>query len=472
MFYSRPAKRRQQNDVELETAPAARTDRGRVPTPADDSGKRTQRLVRPEVSPENLFGEEPSPTEGKAFDDMREPTPADVVPGRVPPRVPNDEAFIPDPRRDQAMPSFDDPLPQEAPPQRTPRYTDQADRYEREKRRREKQNRQGARRSRSTANTSESKWPADDSDDPNGPDSWYRPGQPTSPAILSQSPGAWPQQAPIAYPENVASPMASDAPPMAGAPTYQHVPVNAGEGIYQGVMSGDQLIAAQPASYVAGCPPRQPCDPVMSSSVCCDPTFYLSMFGGWSDLDALDITDSDGLNSQLQVSDGFGLGAAIGQFQGQNLRTEIEFSYRRHQADRLNLVGNPSFPTPLAVDGEIESFSGLANASWEFTGIASDRFAPYVGAGIGFTSVDTDLTQNGSNIISNEGASDSGFAYQFIGGLNYRAAADIEWFVEYRLFKADSLRMETTGVNATPPNGTGSYDYHSDNLFAGLRFRF
>jgi hypothetical protein len=59
-----------------------------------------------------------------------------------------------------------------------------------------------------------------------------------------------------------------------------------------------------------------------------------------------------------------------------------------------------------------------------------------------------------------------------MAGMTYRANSSVDWFAEYRMLKADSLQLETTGVNTSLPNGSGGFNYESGTVLSGLRFKF
>ncbi len=164
---------------------------------------------------------------------------------------------------------------------------------------------------------------------------------------------------------------------------------------------------------------------------------------------------------------GGGFGVALGQLHGRNLRSDLEFTYRSHGIVGTELVDvDPSENRDL--DGSLQSYSGMANLYWEFVSFPKPCFKPYVGAGIGFVGVEADLrTPNGSTILAQPVDNDTSFAYQFMGGVNYKACRNLDLFIEYRLFKTDSIRIDTM-----PGWGGGKFDYATDNLFAGLRWRF
>jgi opacity protein-like surface antigen len=190
------------------------------------------------------------------------------------------------------------------------------------------------------------------------------------------------------------------------------------------------------------------------------PMFYFSIFGGTSVLGEMGNDQGD----TLFTDDGGAFGLAIGQRHGRNLRSELEFSYRTNNLEQVELASGQIRP----MNGDLTSYSGMANVYWEFTQFPHTCLKPYIGAGLGFTSIDSSMTNlAGANLIPAGGGNDSSFAYQFLAGVNYKAYRNMDLFLEYRLFKSDSLRIETV-----PNWGAGDYDYQSEGLFAGLRWKF
>lgn len=190
---------------------------------------------------------------------------------------------------------------------------------------------------------------------------------------------------------------------------------------------------------------------------CGTPTFYLTGYGGSVDLHRL----VSGNNSLL-TNDGGGFGIALGQRQGRNLRTEIDYGLRSNA-----IVGFDDGVSLESFSGKIKSQSGMANVYWEFVNFPRRRWKPYMGAGLGFTRIETELNNGQGQPLTLERSEDSSFAYQFIGGVNYRQNRFLDLFIEYRLFQADSFAIETSTGQAD-----GHYDYRANNLIGGIRWKF
>ena len=194
---------------------------------------------------------------------------------------------------------------------------------------------------------------------------------------------------------------------------------------------------------------------------CFEPLFYVSVFGGYTQLEDTTASSSLGFvlanSSTVQFNDGFGVGVALGQFQGPNLRTELELTYRNNQADSLSILGLPG-----DIDGSAESLTGLFNVIWDFSPRPIYRnFQPYTGIGLGFTILDIDVPNN----LFEVNESQSSFAFQLMAGISRPLTLRTDGFVEYRYLNADSVRL-------VAGSAAGSVEYETDDIFFGIRMHF
>lgn len=348
----------------------------------------------------------------------------------------------------------------------------------------------------------------------NGPESWYRPGNqrplaplpgeynpnlyganvappypgyaPGYPGYAQQYPGyppqagyppqypgyappypGYPPQQPAYPPQQLGYPPQHPSYPTAQTPPGYAPPANsypvAGAGVYSPPSTSGLGIASAVGGSVAnaGCPDG--CSVGHGNGIVngfLESTFYLSLFGGYTNLAPVTISDPTG-DFRLDATDGYGLGAALGQYQGLNLRTEIEFSFRENELTSITSPGDSTFVPPAFENADVRSFSGMANAIWEFVEFRSARVKPYVGAGFGFVNVEAEATVAGVDAFAGIDDSDSSFAFQVIGGLNFRVNETVDIFGEYRYLKADSLQL-----------GNFGFDYETSNVFGGLRVKF
>ena len=200
----------------------------------------------------------------------------------------------------------------------------------------------------------------------------------------------------------------------------------------------------------------------LNRGVC--PGFYFGFQGGWNDIELENTTSGGGLSADTGSFFNF----ALGRINGRNLRTELELSIRDN--DISGQFGPPGNLVVLpARTGNISSFSGMANAYWDFNNLGLGRIRPYVGGGVGFASLQVDLRDvTGASVLSPDGDRDSSFAYQWMAGVNVQATCNLDLFVEYRFFEADAFRLESNSVGQ-PSN---SYDYQAEDIGIGLRWKF
>ena len=112
----------------------------------------------------------------------------------------------------------------------------------------------------------------------------------------------------------------------------------------------------------------------------------------------------------------------------------------------------------------------MFNVFWDFTDSPTARFKPYLGAGFGGVSADADFQIDGANTLGD--GNDSSLAYQWIGGINYKASELTDFYVEYRYFAADSLNFNTTLPANAIIDSDGELDYRTNNVLFGIRMRF
>lgn len=199
-----------------------------------------------------------------------------------------------------------------------------------------------------------------------------------------------------------------------------------------------------------------------------EPAYYFSLFAGPSIPDDLSAIDSGGTQIDFELSTGYVAGFALGQRQGHNLRTELEFAFRSQSVSSFTLNSTQQF----GLTGDLDSYSGMANLYWEFMGCPLEKWKPYVGAGIGFAIFDPSLRSLSPPTLS-ASFDDSSFAYQFMAGINHRLDAQTDLFVEYRYFGTSDVQIDSAlapfGITS---NGSARFDVNSDNVFFGVRLKF
>ena len=216
-----------------------------------------------------------------------------------------------------------------------------------------------------------------------------------------------------------------------------------------------------------------------SNDPCFTPAFYLSIFGGLNSLDDLSGSRPElgATSSSFSLDNGVGFGFALGQYQGYNLRTEFEYSFRTNDADQLTRtdnIGDSLTLTDFGLNGQVTAHSGMGNIVWQFRDLNTRWVRPYVGAGAGFAFLNANLNRLGQDVLTDGFDGNSTFAYQLFAGLNTQLTRQMDVFLEYRYFATDSLGLETDFNNVDGTSGSffDEYDYQAHNVFFGVRLKF
>ena len=143
-------------------------------------------------------------------------------------------------------------------------------------------------------------------------------------------------------------------------------------------------------------------------------------------------------------------------------RAELEGSYRN------NNVGTVTFNSTPFKDsrGKTEVWAGMANVYFDWTAL-SQEITPYFGMGLGGATIDQ---RSAYGAISSFADSDAALAYQFIGGLSYKATSEINVNLDIRYFALDNPDLVRFG-------GPGSLDFvkldsEYDALTIGMSFSY
>ncbi|WP_350335849.1 outer membrane protein [Coralliovum pocilloporae] len=208
--------------------------------------------------------------------------------------------------------------------------------------------------------------------------------------------------------------------------------------------------------------------------------FYVGGSVGLNFLEDADSVSNTVAGGLRRVEEDFDTGAVISGFVGYSwdlaergaVRLEGELSYRTNDTDSLVFNTAPQ----NVVSDDNESLSGFVNAYYDFTQF-SDRFHPYLGAGIGFTHIDKNVVYGGGANINDE---DTVFAYQFIAGVTYKATDQFDIFVEGRYLGTEDPDLDRFG--GPGPAGAGGLggaltttqesEYESISASIGVRYRF
>jgi len=117
---------------------------------------------------------------------------------------------------------------------------------------------------------------------------------------------------------------------------------------------------------------------------------------------------------------------------GGRLESEITYHYNRYSLD-----GTDGNAVPTTHHGNVSTWSAMVNGYYDIFSCQCWQITPYVGAGIG-----VDYVHQSINILGNNfKGSNTGFAWQIMGGINYLLFEDVVLSVEYKFHMAP-LRHE------------------------------
>lgn len=188
-------------------------------------------------------------------------------------------------------------------------------------------------------------------------------------------------------------------------------------------------------------------------AVAAQPNWYAGGMVGLSVLHDSTNTFSGGGTTKTEYDAGIGFGFVGGYEFGNNIRSELEISYRINGADR-------QLPGSTALNGSTSALAFMGNGYYDFN---MGQFAPYLGLGLGFARVSADIDSGGTQIVDD---SDIVLAYQFIGGVGYSITPKVVLMLDYRIFGTTDPELTTVG------NAKFDAEYFTQNIMLGARYRF
>ena len=164
--------------------------------------------------------------------------------------------------------------------------------------------------------------------------------------------------------------------------------------------------------------------------------FYLKGFGGatWPQDQSGAVKDRTGkiADGDASYDTGYTLGAAVGYDFTPNFAFELEYAYR--DADTTTDIGGDKF------GGTTNSNAVMLNALYKFTPMgAAGAVQPYVGGGLGWANMESDIDDIGSF------KRDNALAWQLIGGVGYAVNPNWTLLGEVRYFATDSGTLDGPG---------------------------
>jgi OmpA-OmpF porin, OOP family len=186
--------------------------------------------------------------------------------------------------------------------------------------------------------------------------------------------------------------------------------------------------------------------------------WYLGLEGGGNWIDDVDVVEDGTPNAQSSFETGWAALGTVG-YGWNSWRLELEGGYRDNELDVFR-VGAANFTG----GGEFNEISAMLNVlyDWDF----SERFGLFVGGGAGADRIDY------SNVAGYHGVEVSGdqwvFAWQAIGGLNYRLSSRTDLVLAYRYFNAG----ESDFASASAVHTDEYDDVVKHTATIGIRYHF
>jgi OOP family OmpA-OmpF porin len=167
--------------------------------------------------------------------------------------------------------------------------------------------------------------------------------------------------------------------------------------------------------------------------------FYADVHGGtgitWNEGTRL---SSDALPASVHGHTNYDVGWLAGASAGyawslfnQGFATEFEFTFRQNHVNRIATGGVGG--GAVATGGDLHSYNMMLNQYYRFRN--STPFTPYIGGGIGESSVALNNTRPVSPVdLGPFSGTDAVFAYQGIAGIAYSITPHLSLAAEYRYF--------------------------------------
>jgi len=205
------------------------------------------------------------------------------------------------------------------------------------------------------------------------------------------------------------------------------------------------VFAAAPASaQVYGSPGRGPNG------------LYLRGEGGWDHMNDATGRTTTGIIYTSRQDEGYLLGGALGWKMDQ-LRLELGLDFANAGIKSVSLNNANS----TSASGSMRNTSGMLNAFWDFR--TDSAFVPYIGIGVGATSVRLDNVRRNGALLSD--SSDLEFAYQPMVGVNFFVTPNLALGLQYRYFAS-------VDPSFSFPGGRVGVKNESHNVLASLTWYF
>ena len=151
----------------------------------------------------------------------------------------------------------------------------------------------------------------------------------------------------------------------------------------------------------------------------------------------------------IEASEGFAVGAAVGYDFFGYLRIEGEIAYQNNALAKASTAGGD-----VLLHEDIDSLAFLVNYYCDFTN--DSLWTPYLSAGLGMALVNVD---DNTGYVGN--SYDSVLAYQVGAGLGYAFDEELTLEVKYRYFATTNPEFDYVEM-----------EYATHNVYVGMRYSF
>lgn len=183
--------------------------------------------------------------------------------------------------------------------------------------------------------------------------------------------------------------------------------------------------------------------------------FYFGIFGGYVAPEDMTWTSNvTGTSADLTLDESGMMGLKVGYIlpQARALAFEVEWNYMFEQSIPPQVVSG------VRESGDVYLNNFMVNLILRYP---EGRIHPYIGGGIGASSMNIQNTESmGGAVVNVAEESATGFAWQFLAGINFELAPNLSADLAYRYF----------GTN--PDFTVIDVDYRTHAVTLGLNFHF
>lgn len=191
----------------------------------------------------------------------------------------------------------------------------------------------------------------------------------------------------------------------------------------------------------------------ISANAFAAPGYYAGVSGDLFIPHESDAKDDEGGTGTFSFKTGYGAGVVVGRKLQSNLRVELEGTYRTADLSAVDADGEN-----IQIESDVEMITGMANMYYDID--MGSAVAPYVGFGLGYTSVTVSKGTAGDELLW-KSDSDGVVSYQLALGLLCKLSQNVDLDIGYRYFGTQKADFDVVDV-----------DFQSSNIKIGLNYNF